>query len=181
MNPWRYRWSGHAAYLGKDSLVRVETAAALGGLAKSVGQGRRAYLRFIAEGKQSGHQAAYYDVQDQRFLGDRRFMEQIDERIRAEREIEVPQPRAEFSKLLHLTAEAYGVKERELVQTGRQRKWVTPRSMLVYLAREWGKASVKEISRRLHRDPSIISRLYSAYAADRDQEKETLLAKRLRQ
>jgi hypothetical protein len=51
--------------------------------------------------------------------------------------------------------------------------------MLVYLAQEWGKASVKEISRRLHRDPSIISRLYLAYAADRDQEKKTLLAKRL--
>jgi chromosomal replication initiation ATPase DnaA len=133
----------------------------------------------MAEGKESGHQAAYYDVQDQRFLGDRRFVEQIDERIRAEREIEVPQPRAEFSKLLYLTAEAYGVKERELVQRGRQRKWVRPRSMLVHLAREWGKASLKKISRRLHRDPSIISRLYLAYAADRDQEKETLLAKQL--
>jgi chromosomal replication initiation ATPase DnaA len=51
------------------------------------------------------------------------------------------------------------------------------RSILVYLAREWGKASVKEIGRGLHRDPSIISRLYSAYAADRDRNKETLLAK----
>ena len=36
--------------------------------------------------------------------------------------------------------------------------------MLVYVAREWAKVSVKEISRRLHRDPSIISRLYAAYA-----------------
>jgi len=52
--------------------------------------------------------------------------------------------------------------------------------MLVYVAREWGKESVKEIGRRLHRDPSIISRLYSAYAADRDQKKETLLAEYLR-
>jgi hypothetical protein len=52
---------------------------------------------------------------------------------------------------------------------------------LVYLAREWGRTSVKELGRRLHRDPSIISRLYSAYAADRDQNKETLLAKQLRQ
>jgi hypothetical protein len=32
---------------------------------------------------------------------------------------------------------------------------------------------------RLHRDPSIISRLYFAYAADRDQKNEKLLAKRL--
>jgi hypothetical protein len=39
--------------------------------------------------------------------------------------------------------------------------------MLVYVAREWAKVSVKEISRRLHRDPSIISRLYAAYALAR--------------
>jgi hypothetical protein len=50
---------------------------------------------------------------------------------------------------------------------------------LVYLAREWGRASVKEIGRRLHRDPSIISRLYSAYAADRDPNKEMWVAKQL--
>jgi REP element-mobilizing transposase RayT len=181
VDPWRYRWSSHTAYLGKESSVKIESAAVLGELAKPVGQARRAYLRFMAEGKGSGHQADYYDVQDQRFLGDERFVEQIDERIRAEREIEVPHPRAQFSKLFHLTAEAYGMTERDLVQAGRQRKWVRARSMLVYVAREWGRVSVKEISRRLHRDPSIISRLYSVYAADRDQKKETLLAQQLRQ
>ena len=96
MDPWKYLWSSHAAYLGKESLVKVETSAVLGELAKSLGQARRAYLRFMAEGKGSGHQADYYDVRDQRFLGDERFVEQIDERIRAEREIEVPGPRAIF-------------------------------------------------------------------------------------
>jgi REP element-mobilizing transposase RayT len=181
IDPWRYRWSSHPAYLGKESSVKIESAVVLGELAKSVGQARRAYLRFMAEGKGSGHRADYYDVQDQRFLGDERFVEQIDERVRAEREIEVPHPRVQFSKLLHLTAEAYGVTERDLVQAGRQRKWVRARSMLVYMAREWSRLSVKEISRRLHRDPSIISRLYSAYAADRDQKKESLVAEQLRQ
>jgi putative transposase len=181
IDPWRYCWSSHTAYLGKESLVKIESAAVLGELAKSVGQARRAYLRFMAEGKGSGHRADYYDVQDQRFLGDERFVEQIDERIRAEREVELSHPRAQFSRLLHLAAEAYGVTERNLVQAGRQRKWVRARSMLVYMAREWGRASVKEISRRLHRDPSIISRLYSAYAADRDQKKESLVAEQLRQ
>ena len=53
--------------------------------------------------------------------------------------------------------------------------------MLVYPAREWGRASVKEIASRLRRDPSIISWLYFAYAADRDNRNEKLLAKRLQQ
>jgi DnaA-like protein len=112
-------------------------------------------------------------------FGDKNFVEQIDEKIRSEREIELPGPRAKLSKLLRLTAQAYGVTEGELVRPGRQRRWVKPRSALVYLAWEWGRVSVKEIGRRLHRDPSIISRLYSAYAADRDPNKERLPAKQL--
>ena len=181
MDPWKYPWSSHATYLGKSGLVKVDTSTVLGELNRSVGKARRAYFKFMAEGKGWGHQSDYYAVQDQRFLGDKNFVEQIDERIRAEREIEVPGPRAKFGELLQLTAKAYGVNERDLVRPGRQRKWAKARAALVYLAREWGRASVKEIGRRLHRDPSIISRLYSAYAADRDPNKEALLAKQLRQ
>lgn len=180
LDPWTYRWSSHGTYLGKRGLVGVSTAMALGELANSVGRARRAYLRFMAEGNESGHQPDFYHVRDQRFLGDERFVEQIDGRIRAEREIEVPGPKANFLELLRLTAEAYGITERDLVRRGCQRKWVKPRSMLVYFVREWGRASVKEIGRRWHRDPSIISRLYSAYAADRDAKKEALLVQRLR-
>jgi REP-associated tyrosine transposase len=180
-DPWTYRWSSHGAYLGKGSLVRIETSMILAALADSVGQARRAYLRFMAEGKGSGHQARYYEVADQRFLGDRRFVEKIDERIRSEKEIELPGPRATFSQLLRLTAQVYGVSERDLVKAGRQRKWVRPRSMLVYLTREWGRNSIKELGRRLHRDASIISRLYSAYAADRDRRREARVTEQLSQ
>ena len=134
----------------------------------------------MADGRRSGHQRDYYDLHDQRFLGDQRFVEQIDERIRTEREIKTPHPKASFSKLVHLTADACGVAERELVQVGHQRKLVKPRSMLVYVAREWAKASVKEIGRRLNRNPSVISRLYAAYGADRDHELEARLARQLR-
>jgi hypothetical protein len=180
MDAGSYRWSSHRAYLGQDSLVKIETAAVLGELANSVGKARLAYLKFIAEGKDAGHQSDYYDVRDQRFLGDERFVEKLGERIQGDREITVPAPRVKFPELLRMTAAVYGASEKELSQAGRQRKWVKARSMLVYLGREWGRVSVKELGRRLHRDPSIISRLYSTYAADRDQTKEGLLAQQLR-
>jgi REP element-mobilizing transposase RayT len=181
LNPWKYRWSSHAAYLGRSGPVLIMTAAVLENLNRSLGQARRAYLRFMAEGKGAGHQEIYYEVWDQRILGGKDFVEQIDEKIRLDREIKPPGPRAKLSELVHVPARAYGVSERDLVQPGRQRRWVKPRSALVYLAREWGRASVKEIGRRLHRDPSIISRLYAAYAADRDRNKEMLIAKQLEQ
>jgi hypothetical protein len=57
---------------------------------------------------------------------------------------------------------------------------MTARSMLVYLGREWGRVSVKELGKRLHRDPSVISRLYSAYAADRAERMEKVLLRELK-
>jgi REP element-mobilizing transposase RayT len=170
-----YRWSSHGAYLGKESLVKVETAPVLGEFAKTMGKARLVYLKFIADGKATGHQPDYYDVRDQRFLGDERFVEEIEERVGADREISLPLPRAKLSVLLRLVAKAYGATEKDLVQVGRQRKWVTARSMLVFLGREWGRVSVKELGTLLRRDPSVISRLYSAYAASRDEKKEAVL------
>jgi REP-associated tyrosine transposase len=179
MDAGNYRWSSHGAYLGKASVVKVETSAVLGELASVVGKARREYLKLIAAGKARGHQAEYYEVRDQRFLGDERFVEAIEERIEGDREIEVDGPRVKFSDLLRVTAALYGAREQELSDAGRQRRWVRARSMLVYLGRQWARMSVKELGRRLHRDPSIISRLYAAYAADRDAKKEDLLAQQL--
>ena len=56
----------------------------------------------------------------------------------------MPEPRAKIGVLLPLIAKAYGATEKDLVQPGRLRKWMTARSMLVYLGREWGRVSVKE-------------------------------------
>jgi chromosomal replication initiation ATPase DnaA len=86
---------------------------------------------------------------------------------------------SKVSRAVHMIAAAYGVSEKELSQRGCQRKWVRARSLLVYVGREWGKVSVKKLGRRLQRDPSIISPLYSTYAADRDSKKETLLVQKL--
>jgi putative transposase len=155
-----YRWSSHGAYLGKDSLVRVEPAPVLGEFAKSLGTARLGYLRLMAEGQSAGHQPDYYDVRNQRFLGDEKFVEEIDERVQKDREIATPTARVKLAALLPLVARAHGTTEKDLIQAGRRRKWIRTRSMLVYLGRESGRVSVKELGKRLHRDPSVISRLY---------------------
>jgi hypothetical protein len=62
-----------------------------------------------------------------------------------------------------------------LLQAGRQRQWVAPRAQLVYLAREWCGLTTKELGRRLHRDVSMISRLYGWYQGHRDKQMEEKL------
>jgi len=135
----------------------------------------------MAEGKELGHQGNYYRTVDQRFLGNERFVEQIEQRSPLEREIEVPGLTASFSDLVRLLGEECGVDGKELLRAGRKRQWVRARSMSVYLAREWDRMSVKELGRRLHWAPSIISRLYAVYAASRDVKVESRLARQVRQ
>jgi hypothetical protein len=60
-----------------------------------------------------------------------------------------------------------------------QRQWVAARAQLVYLAREWSGITTKELGRRLHRDASMISRLYSWYQGHRNKRTEERLAREL--
>jgi putative transposase len=74
--PEAYIYSGYAAYLTGHATVLVDPASGL----EIVG-GPRAYRQFVREGMGEGHQADYYDVADQRFLGTDRFVEQWQDRL----------------------------------------------------------------------------------------------------
>lgn len=54
----------------------------------------------MAEAKGAGHQEIYYDVWDQRILGGKNFVEQIDEEIRIEPEIRSPGQAQNFQSRL---------------------------------------------------------------------------------
>lgn len=106
-------------------------------------------------------------------------MAAIGKKAEGDREIEVKVGRVNFSVLLDALAQQYEVNGRALVRPGRHRRWVRPRSLLVYLGRQWSGMSTKELGMRLHRDPSIISWLYATYAAGRDLQAEARLAQKL--
>ncbi len=118
---------------------------------------------------------------DQRFLGDERFVEEVGKKVGEDREVEPKMRRVRFSALLNAIAEQHGIEAKTLMQAGRQRRWVRTRSMLVYMARECCGMTVKELGKRLNRDPSIISRLYSAYTESRDAAAESRLLRKIRQ
>ncbi len=179
-DPSTYPLSSHPAYLGNKCPVEVETSLVLRQFGSKAEQARRAYLRFMEEGMGLGHVDHYYEVVDQRFLGDEGFVDEVDRRTESKREVKVGLSKVAFPLLLQALARQYKVDAEELARKGRRRKWVRARAMLVYLAREWGGLSTRELGRRLHRDPSIISRLYALYAATRDQKAESKLAQTLR-
>jgi len=180
VDPWRYKWSSHKGYLGKGCPVSIETRFVLGQFGKAIGQARRSYIQFMREGLGIGYEAKYYDTIDQRLLGDEQFIEEVDRKTEGKREIEKRSLRVQFSELLDAVAKVHGVEPRVLIRGGRQRAWFLARAMLVFLGREWSGMRTKELGEQLHRDPSVISRLYRRYAERRDMKIEERLARVLK-
>lgn len=72
-DPNRYRWSSHRDYLRGESEtgLAVDRGLALWGSRR--GQAMRAYRQFIRDGVTQGHRQEYYEVKEQRYLGDDGF------------------------------------------------------------------------------------------------------------
>lgn len=165
LSPWTYRWSSHAAYVGRSSPVQVNTAAVLGIFHQQVGPARQAYRKFLQEGLAQGHQDRFYETVDRRLLGDEEFIEEADRKTAATREITVRPQRMAFGSLLTAVATTLGVTPKAILAPGRQRALVPARALFVHLARAWTGLTTRELGRRLQRDPSMISRLAATYAA----------------
>ena len=173
-DPWRYRWSSHGAYLGKASPVKLDTQEILSQFGSRLDAARRAYQGFMEDGMTQGHEEKYYQTLDQRFLGDERFVNEVAERSEA-KEVEIKGKKVGFARLLQAVCTMHRVESKVLLKAGRQRQWVALRAQLVYLAREWCGLTAKELASRLHRDASMISRLYGWYQGHRDQHAEEKL------
>ena len=174
-DPWRYRWSSYGAYLGKASPVKIDSEEVLSRFGSNLGAARREYQRFMEEGLRQGHDEKYYETIDQRFLGEEKFIIKVAERTEA-KEIEMKGKMVGFTRLLQAVCTARGVEVKGIVQAGRLRQWVGIRAQLVYLARQWGGMTTKELGQRLHRDASMISRLYGWYETHRDESAEKTIA-----
>ncbi|MGH7235045.1 MAG: transposase [Nitrospiraceae bacterium] len=181
LNPWQYRWSSHRAYLGEGGPVQVNTTRVLEQFHRQLGPARQAYRRFLKAGLAQGHEEKFYDTVDQRFLGDARFIQDVDRRTASRRESARPAARIPFGTLLTTVAQIHRTRPAVLLAPGRQRAGGPARAMLVYVAREWGGLTTRELGKRLHRDPSMMSRLYAAYAAQRDAAREATLKRALAQ
>lgn len=67
-----YRYSGHHAYIRGKATTIIDPAKVL-----SIFGGKGAYRRFVQDGVGEGHKEEYYEVRDQRFLGDEGFWERM--------------------------------------------------------------------------------------------------------
>jgi len=155
--PERYFYSGHSSYLTNGTAKIVEVRPIL----KLLG-GKKAYERFVLQAIGENHNEAYYDVEDQRFLGDEGFGEEISRDAEENDERKAKKPIETVFKEIARRVETTP----ELLR-GKDRRWdiSTKRAEAVaLLVREYGYA-VSEVAQYLRRDQANISTMLSRLSA----------------
>jgi len=101
-------------------VVEVDTAAILELFHRQVGPARKAYRQFVQEGIGSGHHAHYYEVVDQRFLGDERFLAELAHKTEGKYEVMGKGGKIGFPRALQAIATVTGFSRGWLGGPGRQ-------------------------------------------------------------
>ena len=152
--PEDYVWTGHLSYLGKREEDLIDEGFVLDQLGGNRSSARRRYRRFVWDGMTGGHEKKYYQVKDQRYLGEDAFIERI-ERERKEAEdwvYEIP-----LNAISREVARAIGSREDELHSVRRSRQGSRGRGMVAYLARRISGYTVREIADHFRRSSVTVS------------------------
>ncbi|MFQ5801958.1 MAG: transposase [Candidatus Methylomirabilales bacterium] len=154
--PEQYPYSGHVAYLRGQATAVLDPAPVLGLLG-----GRHGYQRFVREGMARGHTAEYYEVADQRFLGQEGFGERLQAKVGEQRK-----PPAKMSVETAGKAIAAHLKMNPTLLQSPDRGWEVSRlrTLVAYtLVRRIG-FPLRVVAGYLGRDAATVSSLISRLA-----------------
>jgi REP element-mobilizing transposase RayT len=153
-DPINYRWSSYQSYVrkGKDNLVEKNLLWAQFPGKKQ--EAMRKYRRFVKRRIGHGHRDDFYELKDQRFLGDEAFVEKVQRRLNEEPpfvyDISLGEIVSEVSSVLGISRDLFH-------SQNRNRQGALGRSVVGYLARKLGGHKVKGIAEHFSRDPVVIS------------------------
>jgi hypothetical protein len=151
-DPEKYPWSGHRAYLGKESLPWLTTDWVLGQFEKSPATARAAYQAFVWDGLGEERRLEFHNGgEDSRLLGDDRFAE------RCLSCAEYRPPRLAVEDISAAVCQAYGINEAELQAKSQQRVVSEARAVIGWLGRELECVTLSVVARHVNRDIGSLS------------------------
>jgi REP element-mobilizing transposase RayT len=160
--PDAYPYSGHSVYRDGRATAVLDPAPGL-----AVFGSPRAYRQFVREGMGEGHQADYYAVRDQRFLGTERFVDAWQDRLE-----DAPLPRSGqgLSRALQAVAASLGTDIAQLRSADRSWAVSRQRTLAAYLLiRRFG-FRARDVAAALHRDSATLSVLLTRFATRLSEE-----------
>ena len=151
--PEDYVWTGHLSYLGKGDEGLIDEGFVLGQFSKNRSLARRRYRQFVWERISMGHEQKYYEVKDQRYLGEEPFIDRIElEKKETESWVyDVP-----LEAIAQEVSRSTGITGDKLHSATRGREGARGRGLVGYLARKISGYMVKEIAEYFGRSPVAI-------------------------
>ena len=161
-NPADFPWSSHRAYLGVESIPWLCTALGLSLFATGERRARAAYAKYMRQADAGGEDPATGShPDDERVLGTDEFVRQI-AAVR-------PRPRSNrtLDEVAAQVCAIHGVSVEVLRSPLRTRYLAPIRSAFAQEAINERVATLSEIARFLHRDPSAITQLLARHSGKR--------------
>ena len=114
-------WSGHRAYLGLEAIPWLTTDWVLSQFSERQSSARRAYRRFIQEGKRESYRREYHtgSGRDSRILGDDQFIDRV-----LEKEEKRGRGRVSLDRILREVCRCFSLEEGELLVSGRDQRQI---------------------------------------------------------
>jgi putative transposase len=152
--PEDYLWSGHRAYLGLETIPWLTTDWVLSQFSVRLSVARRAYERFVWEGKGGSRQEEYDrgSSADSRILGGDAFIDRVLGQEQAK-----PRLKLSLDRIVREVCSQYSVKEKDLRGSGRDRRLSEARGMAAWLVLELGACTLGELGKRTGRDITTLS------------------------
>lgn len=163
--PDAYAYSGHVAYLTGQATAVLDPAPGL-----AVFGGPSAYQEFVREGMGEGHQANYYMVADQRFLGPACFVDEWQARIQ---DVPTRRPRQSLARALQAVAAGLGVDVARLRSADRSWAVSRQRTQAAYLLIRRAGYRTADVAAALHRDQATVSTMLTRLATRLSEEPVT--------
>jgi putative transposase len=160
-NPADYPWSSHQAYLGRITLPWLTTDFALSMFSHDLARARLAYSKFISESVKDDELENEAHPKDSRVLGSDRFVENLPF---------IPyKPRSPLTleQLAKRVCEQHSIATSALCSLSRARRLTPIRIQFATQAVDLRIATLAEVARFLHRDPSALTKLLSRHPYSR--------------
>jgi hypothetical protein len=136
----------------KDDLIDEEFVLSQFGKNKNLA--RRRYREFVLSGIDMGQQGRYYEVKDQRFLGEDEFIERIqsNKTMNAPVLFDIP-----IEQIVKEVSSVVGVTRDRMYSLSRGRRGAYGWGLVAYLARKLAGYLVKDIAEHFRREPMTMS------------------------
>lgn len=152
-SPVDFRWSGHGAYCGKETIPWLCSEMTLGMLSGKKSKAIRAYEAFVRDGLGEGRKAEFHGegTGDSRIFGDDDFV------LKLAYEGKKMSDMVTVDNVISAVCCRYGLKPDMLALPGKNRALSHARGMAAWIVQDLTSCSLTELGRRTGRDISTLS------------------------